>query len=385
MTDQPHPQGLSPFARSISSLFGAPAEAEDAAADQIAPEDVASDPSPSTESRGAAPQASSATGEEAVELKKAVARYLASSEGDARQAAAAEVRERYGAARSHRLNDAMADALGALARLGGSRPEAAELGRELIGPVVASILAARLAAAAAEVRSERASSLALLGDDMVRAVADMLNGTEDKKARHALIPILTKMLPCAPDVTEELVGDDRWYAVRNAVFAIGEARSEAGLQHLTATIVHPHEKVRRQSVVALQKIGGETAQVLVLGRLEDSDSRVRASAARATGALKPGRGVRELTALLERETDEDVIAWACRALGSLGDPVAVPTLERRAAGGLFSKPSTAIRVAAFQGLAAIGTPHAMRLLAFAGNDKDPEVRKVAEAALRSSD
>jgi len=112
---------------------------------------------------------------------------------------------------------------------------------------------------------------------------------------------------------------------------------------------------------------------------------VRASAARATGALKPGRGVRELTALLERETDEDVIAWACRALGSLGDPVAVPTLERRAAGGLFSKPSTAIRVAAFQGLAAIGTPHAMRLLAFAGNDKDPEVRKVAEAALRSSD
>lgn len=383
MTDQPDPQGLSPFAQSISSLFDEPTTPASPDPVPAAPSDPP-EPDVPEAPRGSAPEAAQATGEEAVELKKAVAAYLASPEGDARAAAASEVRKRYAAARPLRLNDPMADALAALARLGGSRPEAAQLGRELIGPVVASTLAARLVEEAPDTRPARAKALAALGDDMVRAVADLLNVTEDRKARHALIPIFAQMAPASHEVMEELVADPRWFAVRNAVHAVGEAGSEDGLQYLTGTVAHEHGKVRRESVIALQKIGGETAGVLVRARMEDSDPTVRAAAARATGALKLGRGLRELTALLERESDEDVIVAACRALGSLGDPSAVPMLEKRATGGLFSKPSTPIRVAAYQGLAAIGTPHAQKLLHAAENDKDATVKAAVIAARRAN-
>jgi len=61
---------------------------------------------------------------------------------------------------------------------------------------------------------------------VLRAIADLLNSTEDRRARHALIPILAQVVPAAPDVMEELVADPRWFAVRNAVHAIGEIGSE---------------------------------------------------------------------------------------------------------------------------------------------------------------
>lgn len=383
MTDKSDSQGLSPFAQRISSLFDEPTTH---ASPDPAPAASTDPPEPHVPEvpRGSAPKAAQATGEEAVELKEAVAAYLASPEGDARVTAASEVRVRYAAARSLRLNDAMADALAALARLGGSRPAAAQLGRELIGPLVASTLAARLVAEAPDTRPARAEALVTLGDDMVRAVADLLNATEDRKARHALISIFAQMAPASPDVMEELVADPRWFAVRNAVHAIGEAGSEDGVRFLTGTVTHEHWKVRRESVMALQKIGGESAAVLVPARLEDSDPAVRAAAARATGALKLGRGLGELMTLLEREGDEDVIVAACRALGSLGDPSAVPMLEKRATGGLFSKSSTPIRVAAYQGLAAIRTPHALKLLYAAANDKDAVVKAAVTTALRAN-
>jgi len=373
MTDQPDPQGLSPFARSIHALFEEPEPSV-----EDAPPDESTSAASEEGVRGAAPESPAATGEEATELRTAVAAYLASSDDASRMSAAAELRSRYAAARALRLNDAMADALAALARLAGSRQGAGELARDLIGPVEASTLASRLVAAAPEARRERAAFLAVLGDEIVRAIAHLLNDTEDRKARHALIPLLAQLLPSAPHVAEELVADPRWYAVRNAVHAIGEAGDEAGMQHLTGTVAHAHPKVRRESVLALQKIGGDTAGVLVLARLEDADSTVRAAAARATGALGLERGLRVLVQRLEEEEDEDVIVAACRALGSLGDPSAVPILEKRAVGGFFSKPPTEVRIAAYQGLAAIGTPHARKLLAAASEDKDPEVRAAVQ-------
>jgi HEAT repeat protein len=79
-----------------------------------------------------------------------------------------------------------------------------------------------------------------------------------------------------------------------------------------------------------------------------------------------------------------VIEELLRALGQIGDPGAVPAIEKRAVGGMFKKPPTDVRVAAYRALALIGTPHAKQLIEDAGNDKDPEVRTVARSLVGKS-
>ena len=57
--------------------------------------------------------------------------------------------------------------------------------------------------------------------------------------------------------------------------------------------------------------------------------------------------------------------------------MAVPLIEKKAVGRLFSRPSKEIRLAAYRALGSIGTPHARDLLLKATRDSDLDVRKVA--------
>jgi HEAT repeat protein len=381
MTDSPDPRELSPFARSIVSIFeGEPTPPVEAPAASELPEDVADEALEATPA--AAPEAASSSGGEADELKRAVAAYLASAEGQGRADAVEEVRSAYAAAKRAQSIEPQADAVAALARVGRIRPEALWLARELVGPVVAASLVRKALYGPPESRDDRVALLGALGEEGVRAVADVLHGADDRRERSALVVMLSEVAPSAPSVIDEMIDDGRWFVVRNAVHVLGEVGDPAALEHLTGTIAHEDARVRRESILSLQKIGSEDAAPLVLARLEDEDAAVRASAARAVGALGIDRGLRSLVALLEEKDEEEVITAACRALGAIGDPAAVPVLEKKAKGGFLSKPSPEIRIAAYHGLAAIGTPHATRLLDEAESDRDADVRSAVKAARR---
>ena len=56
-------------------------------------------------------------------------------------------------------------------------------------------------------------------------------------------------------------------------------------------------------------------------------------------------------------------------------------IEKHAVRELFAKPRTNVRIAAYQALNHIGTPHARRLLNQAVSDKDPEVKRVVKELL----
>jgi HEAT repeat protein len=121
-----------------------------------------------------------------------------------------------------------------------------------------------------------------------------------------------------------------------------------------------------------------------MASLEDPDPTVRAAAAEAAGRLGIERALRPILALLDVEDLEDdvkvpVQVQALHGLGHLGDPGAVQAIEKLAVGSLFSKPSTEVRVAAYQALHAIGTPHARALIEKARDDKDPVVRTTVRA------
>jgi len=251
-------------------------------------------------------------------------------------------------------------------------------------PTVASRIVGRLG----EVRDEeeRARYLAMvphLGNEVAEALGDALVEARGRYQRRVFMDALVALGAAGMQRAQEMVDDPRWFVVRNGVAILGEmgAEAEEAVSHITGTLANPDPRVRLESVRALGKLGGEDAEMLLVGMLNDQDPEVRAAACRSVGVLKVEKALKPLLQLLEEDEEEDVRVGALQALGQIGDPGAVPVIEKRALGGLFSRPGRDVRIAAYRALAGIGTPKARNLLEKARSDRDREVRAVVEALL----
>jgi HEAT repeat protein len=86
---------------------------------------------------------------------------------------------------------------------------------------------------------------------------------------------------------------------------------------------------------------------------------------------------------LEHEEDEGVLAGMLIAIGRLAAPDALGVLAKYAEPGSFLKRRTAhLRAAAIEGIGHIHTTEARALLELYSQDKEPTVRRAAEAALQ---
>jgi HEAT repeat protein len=256
------------------------------------------------------------------------------------------------------------------------------MARTVLSPGVASQIAARLGAAHEEERrAELVKHSALLGHEMALAICDALSSTNDRSARRAFLDAMVVMGHDGRDAVERMLGDPRWFVVRNGVAILAEVGGDRAVELITSALAHPEAKVRREAILALAKVGGEDAGMLVYGMIEDPDGDVRRAAAMAAGALEYGRALKPLLALLDSEEDPDVLIGVMSALGQLGDPGAVNSLEKKAVSTFFSRPPTDVRIAAYRALHNIGTPHAKHLVVQAADDKDPGVRAVVRPLL----
>lgn len=261
-------------------------------------------------------------------------------------------------------------------------PEAASLAHLLISKPLEGLLARRMGEEKDERRREALIAvLATLGASMAQTLSDALAHTDDRHARRSYVRTLVAMGQEGMRVVEEMLEDKRWFVVRNGVMVLGEVGGDTAVSFLTSTLAHADARVRRETVISLAKIGGEDSGMLALGMLGDADADVRAGAARAVGVLKVERALRPLLKLLEDEEQDSVVEQILRSLGQLGDPGAVPSIEKRAVGNFLRKPPADVRLAAYTALGAIGTPHAMSLVKAARGDKDEGVRSVVAAIL----
>ena len=256
---------------------------------------------------------------------------------------------------------------------------ALELATRLTSTNVASQIVGRLGSNRDEEERVRLiNTSAGLGREMALALADALGEARDRFQRRAFMDAMVAHGEVAREMAETMVADPRWYVVRNGVSLLGELGGEGTVTHLTSTLANPDTRVRRETVVALAKLGGDDAAMLLLGMLGDSEPDIRARACTAVGVLKVDRALKPLMTLLQDDRDLDVQIQSLNALGQIGDPGAVPLIEKKAVKRLFSRPPTEVRLAAYRALAGIGTPHAMQLLNKATKDSDRAVRKLAK-------
>lgn len=319
-------------------------------------------------------------------LESAVDAYLEAAPSE--RAEAEEVlREAVGDARERGDVEGLATAVGRLAldaTEGSPDRESLDLAREILTPGAATRLAVRLGSLRdEEERDALMRACGELGEEMASALAEALADTSDRSARRTYIQAMVAVGDPARDQVERMLDDSRWFVVRNGVRVLGGIGTEDDVEHLTSPLAHDDARVRLETVRALGRIGGEDAGMLLLGMLDDPEADVRAAAATALGALGVERAVKVLLERLEREESEKVQVQILRALGAIGDPGAVPAIEKRAVTSFFSRPSPELRIAGYRALASIGTPHAVKLLEEARDDRDEEVRSAVRSLLSS--
>lgn len=210
-----------------------------------------------------------------------------------------------------------------------------------------------------------------LGPKAVSPLVERLAVAESIIARRNLAAALVEVGEEAVNLLAAKLADERWYVVRNVTVILGEIGFEDSVAHLEACLEHPDGRVRREVLRSLALIGGARAEVAVVPFIADDDPVVRRQAVVSLGTLRSGlavvplsalvatgdlflrtlplkkdaiqalgrigdrRAVPVLAALLDgrhwfaRNRWEDLMVTAAAALGQIGDPAALPSLERR--------------------------------------------------------
>jgi HEAT repeat protein len=234
-----------------------------------------------------------------------------------------------------------------------------------------------------EVRAALRGVLLALGAEVVTPLVRSLVAASDLSARRAYRDALVELDRVGVPLLEDMIGDERWFVVRNMVGILGEIRSADAVEHFARTIRHPDVRVRRETIIALSKFGGEEAVQQLLVGVADAEPSLRAAAALGLGLTKAGTAVMPLIKRLGEETDLETAVEIIRALGRIGDARAVKVLAERASGGsLFSRTPLPVRLEAIRALGDIGGEAARTVLQRLMRDRNADVR---EAAIKASE
>jgi hypothetical protein len=173
-----------------------------------------------------------------------------------------------------------------------------------------------------------------------------------------------------------MLGDPRWYVVRNAVDLLGEMRASEAEGELVRLLEHGDDRVRTAAASALAKLANGRPTPASADSAGDSPVQ-RAS---VISVAANGKSVNSLIRALDREDDSRVQMAMLAALGQLGTPQAIEKLveiARTDKGLLVKKRSTPLRVAAVHALGQVNASGSLAALQSLLRDKEKAVRGAA--------
>jgi hypothetical protein len=233
--------------------------------------------------------------------------------------------------------------------------------------------------------------LATLGPDALSPIVEMIKERGHMESRDSAVSALAAAGPAgARALAAELSRENPWYAYRNILNVLADIKCVEAAGQIGAMVRHPDERIRREAVRSLAKIGNPDSLPIVLGAANDSSPSVRRTAVRVQGMFKDPGVADNLFEIIytsgqgpRTKEVEGVAEAACLALGDLRDRAQVPRLlELIRKSGLFRRGmADEVRAAACVALGTIGDPSAVPVLEKAAKDPSPVVRSSAEKAL----
>jgi HEAT repeat protein len=258
--------------------------------------------------------------------------------------------------------------------------------RRLCKPRVLQAVAALLARER-EWTDDCVAILVRAGVEGADALIEQLTNAQTPEHRRLLFDILLK-LGAGVQSLLLMLGDTRWYVVRNAAELLGEMKAVEAERPLISLLRHGDVRVRRAAASALLQLGTATAARAVHQVAIDVKS-TPAMRQEAVAALGETRGEHTsaitLVNALEREAEEQVQLAILAALGKVATPEAVNRLVKaaKAERRWFARKKTAYRIAAVRALGEARTPESLAALRLLLKDRDRDVREAATAALES--
>jgi HEAT repeat protein len=253
--------------------------------------------------------------------------------------------------------------------------------RRLTRPALLQTVA-KLVATNAERKKQYIHVLELQAEEGADAVIELISQAKTRADRQVLLGIL-KQLKAAIPALVRLLGDARWFEVRNASDLLAELGATDAQEELIGLVHHTDDRVRRSAIAALLKLNTPEALRAVHDAVRDASPEVRMQAVAALSTKRDARSTATLIRGVDDEQDSDVQVAIIAALGKLGTNEAVQKLLKIAApeGRLFRKKTSALRVAAVQALGEARTAAAIASLKELTDDKDRDVRETAARVL----
>jgi len=215
-------------------------------------------------------------------------------------------------------------------------------------------------------------------DDGVEALVEALISAPSITDRRVYYDSLLRLRTGVRTLVH-MLGDPRWFVVRNAIELLGEMRVAEADGELEKMLEHRDDRVRTAAASALAKLGPGVAAKGLRGALRDAPEEVRERAAEAMALQRTG-SVDSLVRALDKEDDNRVQMAMVTALGQLGTPHAVEKLmdiARTEKGLLGKRRATPMRVAAVHALGEVKTSSALAALQTLLRDKEKAVRGAA--------
>jgi HEAT repeat protein len=234
--------------------------------------------------------------------------------------------------------------------------------------------------------TDYAAILVRASDKAADALIEQLTRAQAREDLQALFDVLIQLHPDASPFLH-MLGDARWYVVRNGAEMLGTMKAAEADSALAALLRHGDERVRRAAAWALAQIDTPVAVEALQQAVGDADSSA-AVREEAVSALSRRRGERTsaitLSRALDAEADPQVQFAILAALAKVGTPEAIERLIKATEpdGIFFSTKSAVFRVAAVRALAETRSQAALVALQALLDDRTPEVREAAAAFVR---
>jgi HEAT repeat protein len=184
---------------------------------------------------------------------------------------------------------------------------------------------------------ERRNAILMLGEMHDPATAAPLQSAladNSESVRAAAIAALGELRQptLAPLIAIYLTKDKHTFVRKTAAYALGQLGGSDAVAALIAGLRDKDAEVRGAAAVGLENTPDAAAIAPLIQALRDKSEFVRAHAAAALGAngRASAQAVPNLVKMLTTDNDHDARRQAATALGRIGEPSALPALERAA-------------------------------------------------------
>lgn len=228
---------------------------------------------------------------------------------------------------------------------------------------------------------EAAGLLLALGPDCVPGLLDMFSRDETPGGRKILFDLLCNFGQPAITEAQRRLRDRRPYYVRNLLMLIRWGGNASSIPPVKPLLDHADEKVRLEALGVLLRFRDAGAVRLLREALHAKDPDASAQAVFLAGQYRVKDVVPDVLGLIKKvilfETDYRVNEEVIKALGEIGDPRAVPDLERlaKASWTLYPDALTKMKLTLFESLGRFPRDSLSGLLAIGEKSNDDRIRR----------